>query len=59
MATSKIAIGWAIHELEDKTSAAETELSRKRRFEDMVNDQSVYMKCIRYEELQNGTKMRN
>lgn len=55
VATSKIAIGRAIRELEDKIAAAEAELYRKRRFEDMVNDQSVYMKCIRDEELQNGT----
>jgi len=56
VATSKIAIGRAIRELEDKIAAAEAELSRKRRFEEMVNDQSAYMKCIRYEELQNGTE---
>lgn len=57
VATSKIAIGRAIRELEDKIAAAEAEaeLYRKRRFEDMVNDQSAYMKCIRDEELQNGT----
>jgi hypothetical protein len=55
VATSKIAIGRAIRELEDKIAAAEAELNRKKRFEDMVNDQSVYMKCIRDEGLQNGT----
>jgi hypothetical protein len=56
VAASKIAIGRAIRELEDKIAEAEAQLSRKRRFEDMVNDQSFYMKCIRYEELQNGTE---
>jgi hypothetical protein len=59
VASSKIAIGRAIRELEDKIAAAEAELSQKRQFEDMVNDQSVHIKCIRYEKLQNGTKMEN
>ncbi|GBB91620.1 hypothetical protein RclHR1_00190033 [Rhizophagus clarus] len=57
VATSKIAIGRAIRELEDKIAATEAELNQKRRFEDMVNEQSVYMKCIREEELQRGTVM--